>query len=237
MIVLGIDPGTRATGFGVIEVVGSEHRLIDYGVIKVRPPGRDHSMRLSNIHDGNFVEVARSMGAGLNVRSRCRCTAENPQSMLKLGRAQAAAMLACDANRQVPIVEYTPKEVKKSVTGNGNASKDQVWFMVQKILLAFRRVVGSMPPTLWQLACVTPTESIWRRRSGHTEGRLFAPTLRIRIVGKRFVPRPNPGSFALLAILHSRLVVVVSPRSSSRTRTTSATSSISSFPLLIRLTE
>jgi len=59
--------------------------------------------------------------------------AQNAQSMLKLGRAQAAAMLAA-VNRQIPIVEYTPKEIKKSVTGNGNASKEQVWFMVQKIL-------------------------------------------------------------------------------------------------------
>ena len=53
--------------------------------------------------------------------------------MLKLGRAQAAAMLAV-LNRQIPVTQYTPKEVKKSVTGNGNASKEQVWYMVRSIL-------------------------------------------------------------------------------------------------------
>ena len=57
----------------------------------------------------------------------------NPQSMLKLGRAQAAAMLAV-LNRQIPVTQYTPKEVKKSVTGNGNASKEQVGYMVRALL-------------------------------------------------------------------------------------------------------
>jgi len=57
----------------------------------------------------------------------------NPQSILKLGRAQAAAILA-SIHRQLPVVEYTPKEVKKAVTGNGNASKKQVMFMVSQML-------------------------------------------------------------------------------------------------------
>ncbi|MEM8600297.1 MAG: crossover junction endodeoxyribonuclease RuvC, partial [Bacteroidota bacterium] len=58
---------------------------------------------------------------------------QNAQSMLKLGRAQAAVMLAA-MHRELPVTQYTPKEVKKSVTGNGNASKQQVWFMVKSLL-------------------------------------------------------------------------------------------------------
>ena len=58
---------------------------------------------------------------------------KNAQSMLKLGRAQAAAMLAA-LNHEIPVTEYTPKEVKKAVTGNGNASKEQVQYMVRSIL-------------------------------------------------------------------------------------------------------
>jgi crossover junction endodeoxyribonuclease RuvC len=59
--------------------------------------------------------------------------AQNAQAMLKLGRAQAAAMLAA-LNRGIPVTEYTPKEVKKAVTGNGNAKKEQVSYMVRTIL-------------------------------------------------------------------------------------------------------
>src|SRR5690606_34327020 len=63
------------------------------------------------------------------------------QSMLKLGRAQAAAMLAV-LNHDIPVTQYTPSEVKKSVTGNGNAAKEQVWYMVRSILTIDEDEVG-----------------------------------------------------------------------------------------------
>jgi crossover junction endodeoxyribonuclease RuvC len=130
MIVLGIDPGSRATGYGVIEIAGSERRVLAYGVLK-SGDSRSHAIRLATIFEG--------LTAILDETKPDACAIEMPvygrnaQSMLKLGRAQAAAMLAV-VQRQIPVVEYTPKEVKKSVTGNGNATKNQVWFMVQKLL-------------------------------------------------------------------------------------------------------
>ena len=130
MIVLGIDPGSRITGYGAIEIVGSERRIVAYGVVK---PGNTSSqaMRLALIHE-RLIEILDQIKPD-TCAIEMPVYAKNAQSMLKLGRAQAAAMLAA-MNRQVPIVEYTPKEIKKAVTGNGNASKEQVWFMVQKIL-------------------------------------------------------------------------------------------------------
>lgn len=130
MIVLGIDPGSRATGYGAIEIVGSEQRALVYGVLK---PGNNvsHALRLVRIHEGllEILDQVKPDACAIEMP----IYAKNAQSLLQLGRAQAAAMLAA-MHRQIPIVEYTPKEIKKSVTGNGNATKEQVWFMVQKIL-------------------------------------------------------------------------------------------------------
>lgn len=130
MIVLGIDPGTRFTGFGVLEVEGSKERAVAFGVIE---PGEDlsHPLRLDRIYKG-LMEV-------FDAHQPDECAIEMPvfagnaQAMLKLGRAQAVAMLAA-MHREVPVTQYTPKEVKKSVTGNGNASKEQVAFMVRTLL-------------------------------------------------------------------------------------------------------
>jgi crossover junction endodeoxyribonuclease RuvC len=128
MIILGIDPGSRYTGYGVVETVGDESRIIEYGALSL---SGDHVIRLRDIYT-RLQEV-------MNRTPPDVCAIEmpvygkNPQSMLKLGRAQAAAMLAA-LSREVPITEYTPKQVKKSVTGNGNASKMQVWYMVRSLL-------------------------------------------------------------------------------------------------------
>ena len=129
MIVLGIDPGSRVTGYGILQVEPGIQNVLDYGV--VRPEGKSHVLRLAQIHAAvsGIVDEMRPDVCAIEMPVYAR----NAQSMLKLGRAQAAAMLAA-MNRQVPVVEYTPKEVKKSVTGNGNATKEQVWFMVRKML-------------------------------------------------------------------------------------------------------
>ncbi len=130
MVILGIDPGSRCAGYGFIEVEGKRERLLACGVLRL--DGRDsHVLRLKQIYD--------ELTALIDVHPPDECAVEmpvygrNPQSMLKLGRAQAAAMLAL-LNREVPVTEYAPKEVKKSVTGNGNASKRQVRYMVTSIL-------------------------------------------------------------------------------------------------------
>ncbi|MEM1127528.1 MAG: crossover junction endodeoxyribonuclease RuvC [Bacteroidota bacterium] len=132
MIILGVDPGTRFAGYGVIAVEGRTERLVEYGVLDL-DVHESHALRLKRIYDRISEVIDRCLpdecALEMPVYGR------NPQSMLKLGRAQAAAMLAV-LNRGIPATEYTPKEVKKSVTGKGNASKEQVAYMVGAILEA-----------------------------------------------------------------------------------------------------
>lgn len=130
MIILGIDPGSRITGYGVVEIEDGRERPIEFGVLRMEEED-DHHLRLRRIHERLLAVIDRCLpdlcAIEMPVYGR------NAQSMLKLGRAQAAAMLA-SLVRDVPVVEYTPAEVKKSVTGNGAASKEQVGYMVRAIL-------------------------------------------------------------------------------------------------------
>lgn len=130
MIVLGIDPGSRLAGYGVLEVEGARERVLDWGVIRL-DGRRSHPARLKALYDELTAVVEKHLPDECAVEMPVY--GNNPQSMLKLGRAQAGAMLAA-LNRGIPTQQYTPAEVKKSVTGNGNASKEQVWFMVRSIL-------------------------------------------------------------------------------------------------------
>jgi len=121
-IILGLDPGTQVMGYGVIMVTGQNLTLLQYGVIQLSKYD-EHELRLKKIfervsaliEDFNPDEVALE----------APFYGKNVQSMLKLGRAQGVAMSAA-LHRGLPIVEYAPKKVKQSVTGNGNASKEQV---------------------------------------------------------------------------------------------------------------
>lgn len=130
MIILGIDPGTRFTGYGVVHVAHGAERLVDCGII--RPgSGDDHTLRLDHIYRGVLAVVEATKPDACAIEMPVY--ASNAQAMLKLGRAQAAATLAA-LHRQVPVTQYTPAEVKKSVTGNGRASKEQIAFMVCSLL-------------------------------------------------------------------------------------------------------
>jgi crossover junction endodeoxyribonuclease RuvC len=130
MIILGIDPGSRHTGYGVIESAQGKDKIIEYGVLNLEHQS-SHPLRLKRIYDRILAVLDRTLPDECAIEMPVY--GRNPQSMLKLGRAQAAVMLAA-MNREIPVTEYTPKEVKKSVTGNGNASKEQVWFMVKTLL-------------------------------------------------------------------------------------------------------
>ena len=130
MIVLGIDPGSRHTGYGAVSLDGTARHVVEYGVLHLDATD-DHELRLKQIYDRLTKVIERSLPDECAIEMPIY--GRNPQSMLKLGRAQAAAMLAV-LNRQIPVTQYTPKEVKKSVTGNGNASKEQVWYMVRSLL-------------------------------------------------------------------------------------------------------
>jgi len=130
MIILGIDPGSRFTGYGIIRCSGNSSALLDYGVIRTLDKP-DQGGRLKAIYDG--VDRLIRKHAPDECALEMPVYGKNPQSMLKLGRAQAAAMLAA-MNHGLTVTEYTPKEIKKSVTGNGNAAKEQVRFMVRTVL-------------------------------------------------------------------------------------------------------
>ncbi len=130
MIVVGIDPGTRATGFGVIEVNGSRINSREYGVIRAKP-SLPLSERLSIIYEG-VSSVLDSWNPSV-VGVEQAFFGQNAKTALTLGHARGVILLAshsCGAK----IIEPTPTEVKKVVTGNGHATKDQVEYMVRILL-------------------------------------------------------------------------------------------------------
>ena len=129
-IILGIDPGTVVLGYGIIKEVGNTISLISMGVIKMGHLD-DHALKLQRI----FKKTAALMQ-----EYNPDCVAlespfygKNIQVMLKLGRAQGVAMAAALA-QDIPIFEYSPRKIKQSVTGNGNATKEQVSAMLKNLL-------------------------------------------------------------------------------------------------------
>lgn len=129
-IILGIDPGTNVMGYGLILVVGKKYSLIQFGVIHLKKYA-SHELKLKKIFERvtGIIEEFHPDTVALEAPFY----GENVQSMLKLGRAQGVAMAAALA-REIPITEYSPKKVKQSVTGNGNASKEQVAEMIKTLL-------------------------------------------------------------------------------------------------------
>jgi len=127
-LILGIDPGSRVTGYAILTEENSKLVAVRCDTIRMTSMD-DHSERLQYI----FEQITRIVKSFNPVT----CAVEtpvygvDPLAMLKLGRAQAAAILAI-TNQKIPVTEYYPKEVKKSITGNGNASKEQVAFMLHK---------------------------------------------------------------------------------------------------------
>lgn len=128
-IILGIDPGTNVMGYAVILTEGSKYKVLQYGVIHLKKY-ETHELKLKKI----FERITGIIEEFLpdSVALEAPFFGVNVQSMLKLGRAQGVAMAAALA-RDIPITEYSPKKVKQSVTGNGNASKEQVAAMLQTL--------------------------------------------------------------------------------------------------------
>lgn len=128
-IILGIDPGTNVMGYGLIMTEGKNYKILQYGVIHLKKY-ETHELKLKKI----FERVTGIIDEFLpdTMALEAPFYGANVQSMLKLGRAQGVAMAAALA-REIPITEYSPKKVKQSVTGNGNASKEQVAAMLQTL--------------------------------------------------------------------------------------------------------
>ena len=171
--ILGIDPGLRLTGFGVIEMLGEKLSYVASGTIKTTH-GRgddleDLPTRLKTILDGVFEVIATY--APTQVAVEKVFVNVNPQSTLLLGQARGAAISAA-VIRDLPVAEYTALQVKQSVVGNGHAAKEQVQEMVKRLL----NLPGvPRPDSADALAC-----AICHAHGGQGLGRLSTAGFRVR---------------------------------------------------------
>jgi crossover junction endodeoxyribonuclease RuvC len=129
-IILGIDPGTNITGYGVIKTVGTVPELIAIGAIDLSKFD-DHYLIIKHIFERTIGIIDEYHPDELAIEAPF--FGKNVQSMLKLGRAQGAAISAA-LTRSLPIFEYAPRKIKMSITGQGAASKEQVAAMLMNIL-------------------------------------------------------------------------------------------------------
>jgi crossover junction endodeoxyribonuclease RuvC len=129
-IILGIDPGTTITGYGLIRISGQNPELITIGSIDLSKFD-DHYLKLKHIFDRTTGIIDEYHPDELAIEAPFY--GKNVQSMLKLGRAQGAAIAAA-LSRSIPIFEYAPRKIKMSITGRGAASKEQVASMLMRIL-------------------------------------------------------------------------------------------------------
>lgn len=129
-IILGIDPGTIIMGYGLIEVANNKATLLEMGVLQ---PGKvkDSYKKLQLIFNTVSGLITRYQPDSFAIEAPF--FGKNVQSMLKLGRAQGVAIAAA-MRHGLEVTEYTPKKIKQSVTGNGNAGKEQVMKMLQQLL-------------------------------------------------------------------------------------------------------
>jgi crossover junction endodeoxyribonuclease RuvC len=128
--ILGIDPGSLATGYGAIETDGERHRLITQGVIRT-PPGLPFPRKLQLIHERVVEVVEQSAPDQVVVEDLFYAT--NVKSALRLGHVRGVVLLAGVA-RGLPLFEYAPLEIKQAVVGYGRADKEQVQRMVALLL-------------------------------------------------------------------------------------------------------
>ena len=128
--ILGIDPGTNILGYSVIEITGKAVSITCLGIIRL-DKFESHYEKLKVIFEkiSYFIEEYDPTAMAIETPFY----GKNAQSMLKLGRAQGVAIAAAAVNL-IPVFEYAPRKIKQSITGNGNASKEQVSDMLQNIL-------------------------------------------------------------------------------------------------------
>lgn len=128
--ILGIDPGTAITGFGVIEIIGNRHIVIEYGTIKPKP-SLTLAQKYLHIYDEVSNVILRAMPNAVSIETQF--VHKNVQTAIKLGMARGAVVIAA-AKQNIEVFEYTPMQAKRAVTGNGSSSKLQVAHMVRALL-------------------------------------------------------------------------------------------------------
>ncbi len=129
-IILGVDPGTMVMGYGLVSQKGKTLSIIRMGVLKLNKL-ENQAMKLKTIFE-RMLEIVEEYKPD-EMAIEAPFYGKNVQSMLKLGRAQGVAMAAA-LYRDIPIFEYAPRTIKQTITGNGNASKEQVSKMLQAML-------------------------------------------------------------------------------------------------------
>jgi Holliday junction endonuclease RuvC (EC 3.1.22.4) len=130
VVVIGLDPGSRVTGYGIVREVSGQAELIETGTIRT-PANKDMGTRLGVIYR-RLAELITAHGP-VEAAIENVFVSKNPSSALKLGQARGAAMAAC-ATHGLSVAEYEPSKVKKNLVGLGSAPKDQVAFMVARCL-------------------------------------------------------------------------------------------------------
>ena len=141
-IILGIDPGTTIMGFGLIKIVKGEMQFMQLNEL-ILSKYDDHYLKLKHIFN-RTIELIDTYHPD-EIALEAPFFGKNVQSMLKLGRAQGVAM-AAGLSREIPVTEYSPKKIKMAITGNGNASKEQVAKMLQS-LLGFKTIPKNLDST------------------------------------------------------------------------------------------
>ncbi|WP_185140288.1 crossover junction endodeoxyribonuclease RuvC [Proteiniphilum sp. X52] len=129
-IIMGIDPGTQVMGYGILRVLDNKPYLEAMGVMQLGKYD-DHYLKLAKIYARVIGLIEEYLPDELAIEAPF--FGKNVQSMLKLGRAQGVAMAAA-ISRDIPIFEYAPLKIKMAITGNGRAAKEQVAYMLQKLL-------------------------------------------------------------------------------------------------------
>ena len=129
VIILGIDPGTLLMGYCVIEASKNIFTIKSIDVLKLSSK-KDHYQRLQLVHQ-KITELVDQYAPN-EFAIEAPFFGKNVQSMLKLGRAQGVAIAAA-MTKNIPVTEFSPRKIKQSITGSGNADKEQVWKMLQRL--------------------------------------------------------------------------------------------------------
>lgn len=131
LLIMGVDPGSSVTGYGlVVTNLGDEISLLDYGIIKT-DPGFQQEEKLKKIYNG-LVKVIKNASPDEFAIEEAFYS-KNVKTTMVIGQVRGVAILAA-AQARIPVAEYSPREIKQSIVGSGNASKSQVQFMVKNLL-------------------------------------------------------------------------------------------------------
>ncbi len=177
MIILGVDPGTLITGYGVIRSDGATLKMLEVGVIR-NTAKEMMPIRLRHIYSGLCQIIEKFHPDELAIETAFY--SKNAQSALKIGQARGVLILA-GVNAEIPITEYSPREIKKSVVGSGAASKEQVQFMM-KTLLKLAATPKFFDATDALAVAVCHSHRINRPRAGYKSWKTFAEANPERVV-------------------------------------------------------